>query len=189
VLALLLASLTAIQYVLINKISIFYFYADAASHLRYDSTRGLRIIEGSIIISIAILISFSYLLKRFSWKYLLFASALFAHLCLVIKTRTEIVGLLLTILIVSYLYFRRAMSKMIMFIYILLVCITLSLQFGITESYFIKHFSMLTETVADFVGLSAQTSHGNLSIRRKCFDYYLVDMFRENFFRKRTSVD
>ncbi len=184
-LALLLASLTAIQYALINKISIFYFYTDAASHLRSDSLRGLRIIEGSIIISTATLISLSYLLKRFSWKYLLFASALFAQLCLVVKTRTEILGLLLTILIVSYLYFRGAIAKMILFIYILLFCITLflqlSLQFGITQSHFTKHFSMITDTISDFVGLSAQTSHGNLSIRQKCFGYYLVDMFRENF--------
>lgn len=180
-LALLVAFLTSIQYIFISNISIFYFYSDAASHLRYGSYRGVRIVEGSIIISMATIISSVYLLKRFSWKSLLFALALFVQLCLVAKTRTEIFGILLTILIVSYLYFREAIPKMIMFTYILLLCITLSFQFGITQSYFIKHFSMVAGTMSDFVGLSAQTSHGDLSIRKKCFDYYFFDMLHNNF--------
>ncbi|HDZ85557.1 MAG TPA: hypothetical protein ENH35_03370, partial [Candidatus Moranbacteria bacterium] len=141
ILALLVASLTSIQYILINKISIFYFYADASSHLRYGSYRGIRIIEGSIIISIATIISSAYLLKSFSWRYLLSALALFTQLCLVAKTRVEIFGVLLTILIVSYLYFRGTISRMVTFTYILIFCITLSFQLGITQSYFIKHFS------------------------------------------------
>lgn len=180
-LALLVALLTSIQYIFINKISIFYFYADAASHLRYGSYRGIRIVEGSIIISIATIISFAYLLKSFSWKYLLYTLALFAQLCLVVKTRVEIFGILLTILIVSYLYSRETFSKMVTFAYILLVCITLLFQFGITQSYFIKHFSLVAGTISDFVGLSAPTSHGDLSIRKRCFDYYLGDILRNNF--------
>ncbi len=180
ILALLLATLTSIQWIFINRVSIFYFYADAAAHIRHDTYRGIRIVEGSMVISIATIISASYLLKRFSWKYLLFSLALFAQLCLVVKTRTEIFGILLTILIVSYLYFRGAISKMLILTYILLFFITLSFQFGTTQSYFTKHFSMITGTIVDFAGLSAPISYGDLSIRQKCFYYYLADMFRGN---------
>lgn len=175
--ATIIAVLAALQYVTYEKITLFYFYEDSIDHLRgFNSIRGMRILEGTTVITIGVIAAFASWIKRRKKISLLLALFLFVEIWLVIKTRAVLAGIILTMIITSFIYNRKKMNNIARVCYFAgsLICIGV-ITVSYSQSYW-KTNALVAQTISDFQSVGSRVGTPNLNIRLQCYEYYWKEL-------------
>lgn len=120
ILGIVLAILTAFQYILLDKF--LFFNLDEEKLLEYGKgIRGIRVTTGASLISTAAVIAFAKYLKKHGNLYLYIFLGLFMHVVLISKTRMLIVGIIMTSIVLYLIYRKFSLKRVFLTIVVMVI--------------------------------------------------------------------
>lgn len=165
ILAIVIAGLAAIQSISQGAFDIF-------SARNADEVRKYRVIEGSFVISTAIVLSFCNYLKKMGTYYLFVFLALFVHLVFVIQTRALMAGVILTCVLVYFIYNKFSFKAIAAFALVILILSLVVIPFvSFSDIPIVKRTLMDIESIRDIKPSKAGSSP--FVARYYTYEYYL----------------
>ena len=176
--AIAIAALVFIQFLIYGKMSLFFFYEDSVSNLRgIGADRGLRLLEGSTIIFIGMITAFVKWLKTHRAQFLCMAIFLLTHIFIVIQTRSILVSIILVMLLVTFLLDRHKKGSLIKKLYLVASGVLLIALYVIYYQDVIFGQGIVTQTINDLQGISSTgQGAGNVQIRLLCYQHYWQEL-------------